>query len=168
MKKSELSESFKNNTKLYISQIPKLFISYFDLFLAYKKDINEIEKREYLAHNSNKKYFSIIITFKTHLKAKEVREKLNMIMLNGKILNIMWYDPDFDYESNKEFNLYIKGIQNLTPRNVYELFIPFGEIKSSIVRLDENGNNLGYGYISYYEPTSCEKVISSLNKKKLM
>jgi len=109
------------------------------------------------------------IYFRSHAKAQEAREQLNMRRVKGKALNIMWHERDNSIRYNNEANLFVKGIsQNANPRDIYELFSKYGEIISCKICEDEDGNLLGYGYINYYNLDSAEKAISNLNKKKFM
>jgi polyadenylate-binding protein len=107
------------------------------------------------------------IIFKTHEKAEEARNTLNMRRLKGKALNIMWHERDNSIRYNNKANLFVKGISpNANPREIYELFAKFGEIISCKICEDEDGNLLGYGYINYYNLDSAEKAIADLNKTK--
>ena len=108
------------------------------------------------------------IVFKDHEKAAEAREALNMLRLKGKTLNIMWHEKDNNIRYNNTANLFVKKIsREIKPRQVYEVFSKYGEIISSKICEDENGNSLGYGYISYYSFDSSEKAIKDLNNKEM-
>jgi polyadenylate-binding protein len=108
------------------------------------------------------------IVFKDHEKAAEAREALNMLRLKGKTLNIMWHEKDNNIRYNNTANLFVKKIsREIKPRQVYEVFSKYGEIISSKICEDENGNSLGYGYINYYSFDSSEKAIKDLNNKEM-
>jgi RNA recognition motif-containing protein len=47
------------------------------------------------------------------------------------------------------------------------MFNKFGEIISTKICEDEDGNLLGYGYVNYYNLDSAEKAIKELNKKEI-
>ena len=160
-------------TILFISELPDNILDseLNDFFNAYKPDIYMIQvdrnQKMYDLFNSRKPKATIY--FRSHAKAQEAREQLNMRRVKGKALNIMWHERDNSIRYNNEANLFVKGIsQNANPRDIYELFSKYGEIISCKICEDEDGNLLGYGYINYYNLDSAEKAISNLNKKKFM
>ena len=158
---------------LFISELPDNILDseLENFFSSYKNDIYLMQidrnQKSYDIFNSRKPRATIY--FKTHEKAKEARENLNMKKLKGKALNIMWHERDNSIRYNNEANLFVKGIpENAYPRDLYELFAKYGEIISCKICEDEDGNLLGYGYINYYKLDSAEKAIENLNKKKFM
>ena len=160
-------------TILFISELPDNILDseLNDFFNAYKPDIYMIQvdrnQKMYDLFNSRKPKATIY--FRSHAKAQEAREQLNMRRVKGKALNIMWHERDNSIRYNNEANLFVKGIsQNANPRDIYELFSKYGEIISCKICEDEDGNLLGYGYINYYNLDSAEKAISNLNKKNFM
>ena len=160
-------------TILFTSELPDNILDseLNDFFNAYKPDIYMIQvdrnQKMYDLFNSRKPKATIY--FRSHAKAQEAREQLNMRRVKGKALNIMWHERDNSIRYNNEANLFVKGIsQNANPRDIYELFSKYGEIISCKICEDEDGNLLGYGYINYYNLDSAEKAISNLNKKKFM
>lgn len=159
-----------NKTVLYISELPDNIVdSDLDLFFSAYKDniiISQVDRSgKYNAFHTKPPRATII--FKDHEKAEEARNALNMRRLKGKTLNIMWHEKDNTLRYNNTANIFVKGI-NITvkPREIYELFMKYGEILSSKICEDEDGNLLGYGYISYYNLDSAEKAIKELNKKE--
>ncbi len=160
-------------TILFISELPDNILDseLNDFFLAFKPDIYMIQidrnQKTYDLFNSRKPKATIY--FRSHEKAKEAREQLNMRRLKGKALNIMWHERDNSIRYNNEANLFVKGIsQSSNPRDIYELFAKYGEIISCKICEDEDGNLLGYGYINYYNLESAEKAILNLNKKNFL
>ena len=73
----------------------------------------------------------------------------------------MWHEKDNSVRYNNTANIFIKGIGETKPREVYEAFSKFGEIISTKICEDEEGNLLGYGYINYYSLESAEKAIKN-------
>ena len=158
---------------LFISELPDNIneSELHDFFKSYEKDILMIQidrnQKMYDLFNTRKPKATII--FRTHEKAEEARNNLNMRRLKGKALNIMWHERDNSIRYNNKANIFVKGISiNANPRDVYELFAKFGEIISCKICEDEDGNLLGYGYINYYNLDSAENAISNLNKTKFM
>ena len=158
---------------LFISELPDKILEA-DLqgfFGEYKDDIHmmQIDRNQKMYDLFNTRKPKATIIFKTHEKAEEARNKLNMRRLKGKALNIMWHERDNSIRYNNEANLFVKGIpQTASPRDIYELFAKYGEIISAKICENEDGDLLGYGYINYYNLDSAENAIANLNKTKFM
>ena len=159
-------------TVLFISELPDniLDTELEDFFSDYKDNILMIQiernSKSYDFFNTKKPKATII--FKDHEKANEARNSLNMKRLKGKALNIMWHEKDNSIRYNNTANIFVKGIpSDVKPREVFELFNKYGEIISSKICEDEDGDLLGYGYINYYSLDSAENAIKDLNKKKI-
>ena len=157
---------------LFISELPDNIkdSQLEDFFKDYKDNIVIIQidrsGKMYDYFNSRKPKATII--FKDHEKAKEARENLNMRNLNGKALNIMWHEKDNSIRYNNTANVFIKNIpKDVKPREIFEMFNNFGEIISTKICEDEDGNLLGYGYVNYYNLDSAEKAIKELNGKNI-
>ena len=160
-------------TILFISELPDNILDseLNDFFSEYKADIYmiQIDRNQKMHDLFNSRKPKATIYFRSHAKAQEAREQLNMRRVKGKALNIMWHERDNSIRYNNEANLFVKGIsQNSNPRDIYELFSKYGEIISCKICEDEDGNLLGYGYINYYNLESAEKAILNLNKKPFM
>jgi len=167
------SSETQNKNILFISELPdntkKVELEGF--FYDYKSDIHlmQIDSniKVYDIFNSRKPRATII--FKTHEKAAEARNNLNMRRLKGKPLNIMWHERDNSIRYNNKANIYVKGFpKKAEPREIYELFAKFGEIISCKLCENDDGDLLGYGYINYYNLESAEEAIKNLNKTKFM
>ena len=166
------SQNQLGKTVLFISELPEnivdsdleiFFRDYKDYILMIQVDRNG---RMFEAYGSRSPRATIV--FKEHDKAEEARKNLNMRRLKGKTLNIMWHEKDNSVRYNNTANIFIKGISpTITPREVYVVFSKFGEIISSKLCEDEDGNFLGYGYINYYNLESAERAIKELNKKEM-
>ena len=168
-----MSTNESQKTVLFISELPDniLDAELKEFFSAYEQDIYmiQIDRNQKMYDLFNSRKPKATIYFKSHAKAKEARNELNMKRLKGKALNIMWHERDNSIRYNNEANLFVKGIsQNASPRDIYELFAKYGEIISCKICEDEDGNLLGYGYINYYNLESAEKAILNLNKNKFM
>ena len=158
---------------LFISELPDKIIDseLQDFFADYKNDIHmmQIDRNQKMYDLFNTRKPKATIIFKTHEKAEEARNKLNMRRLKGKALNIMWHERDNSIRYNNKANIFVKGISpNASPRDIYELFAKYGEIISSKICENEDGDLLGYGYINYYNLDSAENAIANLNKTKFM
>ena len=137
---------------LFISELPEnTKQSELENFFAdYKSDIHmmQIDSNQKIYDYFNSRKPKATIIFKSHEKAAEARDKLNMKKLKGKALNII--SPDAQ------------------PRQIYELFAKYGEIISCKICENEDGDLLGYGYINYYDLNSAQNAIENLNKTKFL
>ena len=167
------SNGNKGKHILFISELPEKITNteLQDFFGDYKDSIHmmQIDTNQNLYKLFNTHKVKATIIFKTHEKADEARNKLNMRRLKGKALNIMWHERDNSIRYNNKANIFVKGISlKANPRQIYELFAKYGEIISCKICEDEDGNILGYGYINYYSLDSAENAIINLNKTKYM
>ena len=156
---------------LFISELPDNIndTELNDFFKEYEKEILmiQIDRNQKMYDLFNMRKPKATIVFKTHEKAEEARNKLNMRRLKGKALNIMWHERDNSIRYNNKANIFVKGISvNANPRDVFELFAKYGEIISCKICEDEDGNLLGYGYINYYNLESAENAIANCEKCK--
>ena len=158
---------------LFISELPENTnqSELENFFGEYKSDIHmmQIDSNQKIHDIFNSRKPKATIIFKTHEKADEARNNLNMKKLKGKALNIMWHERDNSIRYNNKANLFVKGIsQNAQPRQIYELFAKFGEIISCKICQNEDGDLLGYGYINFYDLDSAKNAIEKLNKTKFL
>jgi polyadenylate-binding protein len=130
-----MSTNESQKTVLFISELPDniLDAELKEFFSAYEQDIYmiQIDRNQKMYDLFNSRKPKATIYFKSHAKAKDARNELNMKRLKGKALNIMWHERDNSIRYNNEANLFVKGIsQNANPRDIYELFAKYGEIIS--------------------------------------
>ena len=115
-----------------------------------------------------RKPLAIKVLFKDYESANKCRTEMNLRKLRGKSIRIMWDERDVTIRYNTKNNLFIKGIpKNITPREVYEYFLQFGDISSCKICEDEFGNHNGYGYITYYKIEDAQKAIDESKDKKI-
>ena len=103
-----------------------------------------------------------IIIFNSHDKANEARNSLNMMRLLGRTIYLTWHETNSLIRRNNRTNLFIKGIPlTVTPREFYVHFLQFGDITSARLCEDEDGKSRGYGYVSYSDQDSLDKVVNN-------
>ena len=111
---------------------------------------------------------AIKVLFADYESANNCRIEMNLRKLRGKSIRIMWDERDTSMRYNTNSNLFIKGIpKNITPREVYEYFLKFGNIFSCKIIEDEYGNHNGYGYITYYDKNDAQKAIDGTKDKMI-
>ena len=156
---------------LYISDLPyntnetdiKLF------FKRYGDNVSLITIRDSKYHKENDiRPISAKVIFKDYETANKARIEMNLRKLKGHAIRLMWEERDNSVRYNSTTNLFIKGIPfNVQPREVYEYFIKFGDISSAKLKENQDGNHLGYGYVTYYKPESAESAIKNTNGKMM-
>ena len=156
---------------LYISDLPyntnetdiKLF------FKRYGDNVSLITIRDPKYHKENDtKPISAKVIFKDYETANKARIEMNLRKLKGHAIRLMWEERDNSVRYNSTTNLFVKGIPfNVQPREVYEYFIKFGDISSAKLKENQDGNHLGYGYVTYYNPESAEIAIKNTNGKMM-
>ena len=156
---------------LYISDLPyntnetdiKLF------FKRYGDNVSLITIRDPKYHKENDtKPISAKVIFKDYETANKARIEMNLRKLKGHAIRLMWEERDNSVRYNSTTNLFVKGIPfNVQPREVYEYFIKFGDISSAKLKENQDGNHLGYGYVTYYKPESAEMAIKNTNGKMM-
>ena len=156
---------------LYISDLPyntnetdiKLF------FKRYGDNVSLITIRDPKYHKENDtKPISAKVIFKDYETANKARIEMNLRKLKGHAIRLMWEERDNSVRYNSTTNLFVKGIPfNVQPREVYEYFIKFGDISSAKLKENQDGNHLGYGYVTYYKPESAEIAIKNTNGKMM-
>ena len=61
----------------------------------------------------------------------------------------------------KDANVFIKNLDtSITPKEFEVRFQEYGEILTTCLKNDKNGNSLGYGYVQYYKPEDAQKCIT--------
>ena len=154
---------------LYISDLPyntnetdiKLF------FKRYGDTVSLVKINQKYFENDTRPINAKVI-FKDSKTANQARIEMNLRKLKGHAIRLMWEERDNSIRYNSTTNLFVKGIPfNVQPREVYEYFMKFGDISSAKLKDDFEGNHLGYGYVTYYQPESAENAIKNTNGKMM-
>ena len=155
---------------LYISDLPyntnetdiKLF------FKRYGDSVSLITIIQKYHNENDTRPINAKVIFKDFFTANQARVEMNLRKLKGHAIRLMWEERDNAIRYNPTTNLFVKGIPfNVQPREVYEYFMKFGDISSAKLKDDQEGNHLGYGYVTYYSPESAENAIKNTNGKML-
>ena len=131
----------------------------------YKEQIEDIQFIQF----TDKKSSKATVIFKDNKSANECRINMNLRGLKKKSIRIMWEEKDF-LQKNKDSknNLHIKGLpKNKTPHEMYEYFFKFGDIFSMKINENEEGDNNGTAYVTYYNPDDAKKALEETNNKKI-
>ena len=163
-----MSNNTKEKTNLKLNDLP-FNISKNDVesFLSkYKEKINNISIEEIKTYKDTKKIAKV--SFKDNKSADDCRINMNLRKINNSSIRIMWDDIDSQFQNNNKSNLYIKNIpKEKNAREIFEFFHKFGDIYSIKINEDEKGNNVGTGYITYYNQDCAKKAIDETNGNKI-
>lgn len=154
---------------LYFSDLPQNVIQPdLEMFLEkYKESILLIVLNQNPKISNNIQTLNAKVIFKDFDSADKVRLEMNLRKIKGHSIRIMWDERDNAFRYNTKSNLFVKNIPiKVTPREVYEYFLQFGDISSAKLNEDENGNHYGYAYITYYTPEDADKAINGTNNKQ--
>ena len=132
-------------------------------FLSKYKD--QIESIQLL----DKKPYRAKVSFKEYNSANECRINMNQRILKNKSIRIMWEEKDFLLKNkDSKNNLYVKNIpKNKSARDIYEFYLKYGDISSMKMNVDEQGNNNGTAFLTYYNQEDAKKAIEETNGKKI-
>jgi len=163
-----MSNNTKEKTNIRLYDLP-LDITKSDIesFLSkYKEQITSISLEDKKTYKETKKVAKI--SFKDHASADDCRISMNLRKIKNASIRIIWDEKDFQYKNHTKNNLYIKEIpKTKSSRELFEFFHKFGDIYSIKINEDESGNNIGTGYITYYNQDDAKKAIDETNGKKI-
>ncbi len=97
--------------------------------------------------------------------AEEALNKLNYHKLNKKTLRISWYNREQNnYRDHPEYNVFVKKIsKTVTSQEFHELFSKYGNVVSARLVEDDEGENIGYGFVLYDSKQSADLAIREAN-----
>ena len=108
--------------------------------------------------------------FVSYLKkedAEKAKDALNYSKLFDREIRICFKRTPGDFKPKA--NIFVKNLDRaVTTKQLEEHTKEFGNILSCVVRLDEKGESLGYGYVQYEDEESATKAIEGLNGKDLL
>jgi polyadenylate-binding protein len=155
---------------LFVSELPdNITESDLEVFFAdYKDAIAYIQINRKTFDSFIPRSQQATVIFKDPRLADEARRALNLKKLRGKTIRVMWHEKENLKRYGNQANLFVKNIPtNVKPREFYEKFLTYGEIVSAKLCEDDEGNSLGYGYVSYQDVNAAEKAIADLDGKNL-
>ena len=158
------SSNFQLKCSLFISNLTLTTFEtdILSFFSQYQRDIiylniNKPKHSSPLYQNQTK---TAIITFTTHSIAKAAFHSHNQTKLYGNIINITWIESNLQLRQRNTYNLFINKVNKcITSRDFFLLFSNFGDIISCKLCIDNNGDSLGYGYVSYLNRESFSNCI---------
>lgn len=108
--------------------------------------------------------------FESEEAALKAIEKVNGMLLNGKIVYVGKFIPRQDREKqmgdrSKLFtNVYVKNIGSMLDEDLRDLFSKYGKINSCVVMKHPDGTSKGFGFVSFEDPKSADRAVSELHE----
>lgn len=104
------------------------------------------------------------VTFAHRHDAENALDALIFSELLGKPMRIMWAQRDSTLRKSGIGNIIIKGLaRDIDDLALYDTFSCFGEVLSSRVVCDSNGQPKGYGFVHYATPEAAVLAIEKLD-----
>ena len=99
--------------------------------------------------------------------AEKAKDALNYTKLFDREIRICFKRTPGDFKPKA--NIFVKNLDpQVTTKQLEEHTKEFGNILSCVVRLDDKGDSLGYGYVQYENEESATNAIEALNGKQLL
>jgi len=137
-------------------------------FQDFKSFIILIQINRVVRQTESRPNCNATIIFKDNSKADAARRALNLRKLKGKTIRIMWHERDNSVRYSNQGNVFIKNIpMEVKPRDFFEMFLQFGDIVSSKLCEDDDGNHYGYGYVHYTQAESANAALLYCQKNKV-
>ena len=157
--------SLQKQSILFVNGLDKtvnenmLYLLFTDYSISYIKIAKD--------HQTHESFGYAFIGFNNVSKAEEALQKLNYSKLAKKTLRISWYNRDQENFRNKiENNIFVKKIpKNVSQKEFHEYFSKFGNILSSKIAEDEEGESMGYGFVLFDSEEGAKNAIKECNGK---
>ncbi|XP_074133325.1 polyadenylate-binding protein 1-like [Sminthopsis crassicaudata] len=103
------------------------------------------------------------VNFQQSSDAERVLETMNLDVIKGKPVRIMWSQRDPSLRKSGVGNIFVKNLEkSIDNRALFDAFSGFGHILSCKVVSDENGSK-GYGFVHFETQESAETAIEKMN-----
>lgn len=102
------------------------------------------------------------VTFTNMADAEAAKTKLNHTLVDKRELKVYFKRSPADFKP--EANVFIKNLpQDMSNRELEEICSQFGKIECSTIRVDDDGQSLGYGYVQFTSEAEAANCIQHMN-----
>lgn len=143
-------------------------------------DVDQYELHKFITSHGNFNVDSLIVKptkenksyayvkLKSKSEVEKARKVLHMKTLRDYVIKAEPFKQKEETQvvntSEENRNLFVKNLpSNTKPKDLYELFIKYGNIISIKLKQNINGECLGYGYVNYEDSKSAESALVNLN-----
>ena len=132
-----------------------------NLFLPFGKVVSSAVSTK---DNGESKGFGFV-SFDNPSSAREALKALNGTKVGEKFLTVEFRRGNNRPRISEDCcDLFIFHLpKEYGDEELEKMFLPFGKIRSSAVSLNDNGENKGYGFVSFDNPASAREAIKALN-----
>ena len=155
--------NFEKQSIIFLSGLDKSVTEnqLFELFNEFPITYIKIAKN----HHTKEPYGYGFVGMKSIQKAEEAIAKLNYLRLGKKTLRMTWYSRDPSNARNfTKNNIYVKKFEESTTHiEFHNFFSTYGNIVSAKLQEDDEGENVGYGFVLYDNEDSAKQAITEAN-----
>ncbi|CAF1145372.1 unnamed protein product [Adineta steineri] len=104
------------------------------------------------------------VNFQQPADAERAFETMNLDLLRGRPLRIMWTQHNPSLRESGVGTVFIKNLdKNIDNKSLYDVFSAFGNILSCKIMTDENGQSKGFGFIHFETQEAADNAINKVN-----
>ena len=153
----------ERKTILYFSGLDKTVTEGMiaNLFIEYPISYVKIPK----SHLTKEPYGYGFLGFKSLDTAENAFNRLNYTKVGKRTLRLAWYNRDPNSARNcPGNNVYVKKLDiGTTHREFHDYFSQFGQVLSAKLQEDEEGENVGFGFVLFANEEEAKKAITEGN-----
>jgi polyadenylate-binding protein len=170
-KPSKQSKMVNTGVVLYLGELPPELDQYeLHQFIMSHGKFN-VESLIVKPTKENKSY--AYVKFKTKSEVEKARKALHMKSFRDYVVKAEPFKQKEETggsdKPEENTNLFVKNLSaTTTPKDLYDLFIKYGNIISIKLKQNINGECLGYGYVNYEDNKNAENALESLNDSEYM
>jgi len=94
-------------------------------------------------------------------------KKIHLSTIKNHVIRAEHFKPKSNADEQQKdntTNLFIKNLpKDITSKDLYDLFVKFGNIISIKLKQKDNNECMGYGYVNFEKVEDAQKAIESLN-----
>jgi polyadenylate-binding protein len=107
------------------------------------------------------------VQYQTQEEADLAIKKVNGNKIMDKKVTVTQFKHAADRPSSKFSNVFVKNLpKTLTEKDFVNFFGKFGEISSGVLKTDEAGESLGFGFLQFESHEDAEKAVNEVNGTK--
>ncbi|EGR33102.1 polyadenylate-binding protein 2, putative [Ichthyophthirius multifiliis] len=108
---------------------------------------------------------SAYVEYQMAQDAQDAKRHLNYIPILDKEINIQFYSDPSQRKNIKVHNLFIKNVpEELDQKHLHQFLTTFGEVFSLQLKKNDEGKNLGYGYVQFENAEARDRVLEQQDK----